>query len=157
MTPYTDQELEQMLLEVESDLVERKESFAGDTPTKAREAVCGFANDLPGHGRPGVIFLGVRDSGSPSGLVVTDELLLNLAAMKSDGNIVPPPTLTVAKRTIAGQELAVVSVKCPLPSFKNNLVPPPNAFTSRSRSPSPSTSANTAPVEVCPRHSTPAI
>lgn len=107
---YSDLELESMLSDLESDLTERKESFTGDAPTKAREAVCAFANDLPNHGRPGVLFVGARDDGSPAGLAVTDELLRQLADMKIDGNIVPPPTLTVAKRVLRGADMAVVTV-----------------------------------------------
>jgi ATP-dependent DNA helicase RecG len=42
MTNYTDAELESMLGDLESDLVERKESFAGDAPTKVRDAVRPF-------------------------------------------------------------------------------------------------------------------
>src|SRR6266536_1682791 len=111
MQGYTDQELEAMLLDLESDLVERKESFRGDAPTKSREAVCAFANDVSDHRRPGVLLVGVRDDGAPSGLPVTDELVLQLADIKTDGNIVPPPTLTVAKRNLLGAEMAVVAVQ----------------------------------------------
>lgn len=111
MTTYTDQELDQMLADLESDLVERKESFKGDSPTTVREAVCAFANDLPDHRRPGVVFIGARNDGSPAGLSVTDELLRNLADIKTDGNTVPPPTLTVAKRTLRGAEMAVITVQ----------------------------------------------
>lgn len=110
MATYSDQDLESMLSELESDLAERKESFKGEAPTKAREAVCAFANDLPDHGRPGVVFIGARDDGSPAGLVITDELLRQLADIKTDGNIVPPPTLTVAKHVLRGAEMAVVTV-----------------------------------------------
>lgn len=110
MQPYSDHDLQQMLIDLESDLVERKESFKGDAPTKVREAVCSMANDLPGHGRPGVIFVGVRDDGEPTGMEVTDELLLQLADMKADGNIVPPPTMTVAKRRLGPADVAVVTV-----------------------------------------------
>jgi ATP-dependent DNA helicase RecG len=99
-----------MLFDIECDLAERKESFKGDAPTKTREAVCAFANDLPAHNQPGVVFVGARDDGSPSGLAMTDELFLQLADMKTDGNIVPPPTLTVTKHTLRGQEMAVVTV-----------------------------------------------
>lgn len=111
MINYTDADLEAMLADPESDLAERKESFAGDAPTKVREAVCAFTNDLPDHRRPGVVFIGARDrTGEPTGLAVTDELLLKLADIKTDGNIVPPPTMTVAKRTLRGGEMAVVTV-----------------------------------------------
>ena len=40
-------ELESMMRDLESDLVERKESLRGDSPTRTRQAVCAFANDLP--------------------------------------------------------------------------------------------------------------
>jgi ATP-dependent DNA helicase RecG len=110
MTAYSEQALEQMLSDLESDLAERKESFNGDVPTKAREAICAFANDLPDRRQPGVLFIGAKDDGSPSGLVVTDELLRQLADMKTDGSIVPPPTLTVAKHVLYGHEMAIVIV-----------------------------------------------
>ncbi len=107
---YTDAELEQMMTDLESDLVERKESWRGSAAETVREAVCAFANDLPNHGRPGVVFIGVRDDGAPTGLTVTDELLRTLADIKTDGNITPPPTLTVGKHRLAGAEVAVITV-----------------------------------------------
>lgn len=111
MTNYSDEQLEAMLADLESDLVERKESFQGTAPTGVREAVCAFANDLPGHGRAGVVFVGARDDGSPAGLVVSDELLRNLADVKTDGNTLPPPSLTVSKRVLGGAQMAVLTVK----------------------------------------------
>lgn len=104
----TDGELEQLLNDSESDRVERKESFSdGD---KIRQAVCAFANDLPGHGLPGVLFVGVNDEGKPVGLSVTDQLLQNLASMRGDGNILPFPSLDVQKRRIHECDIAVVIV-----------------------------------------------
>ncbi|HTQ78537.1 MAG TPA: ATP-binding protein [Thermoanaerobaculia bacterium] len=99
-----------MLSELESDLTERKESFRGDAPKSVREAVCAFANDLPDHNRPGVVFIGARDNGTPSSLPITDELLRQLADIKTDGNIVPPPTLTVGRHTLLGQPVVVITV-----------------------------------------------
>lgn len=111
MRPLADDELEQMLADLESDRVERKQSFRGDAPTAVREAVCAFANDLAGHGGPGVVFIGARDDGRPAeGFEVTDELLRQLADIKTDGNIIPPPSLLVEKRRLAGAELAVITV-----------------------------------------------
>lgn len=110
MRPLSDQELAGMLTDLESDRVERKESFKGKVPEAVREAVCAFANDLPGHGQPGVVFIGAQDDGSPAGLTVTDELLRQLADIKTDGNIVPPPVLAVEKRRLAGSDLAVITV-----------------------------------------------
>jgi ATP-dependent DNA helicase RecG len=64
----SDEELEALLADLESDRAERKETFNGDAPEKVRQAVCAFANDLPGHGRQGVAFIGVRDDGTPTKL-----------------------------------------------------------------------------------------
>lgn len=111
MTNYTDQQLEQLLDDIESDLAERKESFRGESPQSAREAVCAFANDLPDHRRAGVVFIGANDKGDPAGLPITDELLRQLADIKTDGNTVPPPTLSVAKRVLKGRDVAVITVE----------------------------------------------
>ncbi len=60
--------------DTESDRVERKETFKGDVPKKARQAICAFANDLPNYNEPGVLFIGAKDNGTPSGLEITDQL-----------------------------------------------------------------------------------
>ena len=104
-----DIELEKLLKDIESDRVERKES-AGDSD-KIRQAICAFANDMPGHNQPGVIFIGVTDDGSCAGLNITDKLLLTLANMRSDGNILPIPAMTVQKKVLCGCEMAVVVVQ----------------------------------------------
>jgi ATP-dependent DNA helicase RecG len=110
MQRLSDQELEGLLDDTESDRVERKESFKGDTPKKARQAVCAFANDLPGYNASGVLFIGAKDNGEPSGLEINDQLLLSLADMKTDGNILPLPALSVEKRLLKNAEMAVVTV-----------------------------------------------
>jgi ATP-dependent DNA helicase RecG len=112
MNPLTDEELLALIHDLESDRVERKQTWKGDAPEKGRQAVCAFANDLPNHGQPGVLMVGVKDDGTPMGpeFVVTDELLMTLADIKTDGKITPPPTLTVAKRHLLGREVAVVTV-----------------------------------------------
>lgn len=104
-----DTELEALLLDMESDRVERKASHA-DT-TKVREAICAFANDLPGHRKPGVLFVGVKDDGSCANITVSDQLLKDLASYRDDGQITPFPTMAVQKRTLRGCELAVVIVE----------------------------------------------
>ena len=111
MKRYTDEELEDLLLDLESFRVERKQSWSSGTAKRIQQAVCAFANDLPGSGSAGVLFVGVRDDGTPTGLQITDQLLQQLAAIKTDGNIVPPPTLAVEKRHLAGHEVAVVTVE----------------------------------------------
>ncbi len=61
----SDEELAALAADLESDRIERKQSLAGDAPTKIREAICAFANDLPRHGldRPGVVLVGLNDPG----------------------------------------------------------------------------------------------
>ena len=111
MSDYSEEPLLQIIATGESDRVEFKESLAGDSPIKVREAICAFANDLPGHNQPGHIFVGVKDNRTIGTLPITDELLRQLADMKTDGNIVPPPSLTVAKHTLQGKDVAVVMVQ----------------------------------------------
>lgn len=104
-----DREFEALLADLESDRVERKSSlFDRDD---LRKAVCALANDLPGHRKPGVCFVGVDDRGRCAHLPITDQLLLNLANFRSDGNLLPFPTVTVQKRVLGGCELAVVLVE----------------------------------------------
>lgn len=111
MYRYQKKELEHLLTDPESDWVERKESWAGDAPEKSRQAVCAFANDLPDHRRPGVLFIGANDDGMPSNLPITDRLRQTLSDMKTDGNILPPPSILVEKVTLSGADMAVVTVQ----------------------------------------------
>ncbi|MFM9104923.1 MAG: ATP-binding protein [Cyanobium sp.] len=110
MSHYSDAELEALLVDTETDQVERKRAWTGNAPSKGREAVCAFANDLPDHGTPGVLIVGANDDGSPSHTPIDDQLLQTLSDIKTDGKIVPPPTLTVQKRLLKGADRAVVTV-----------------------------------------------
>jgi len=110
MTLLSDEELIALLDNTESDRSERKQAWSGDVPTKARQAICAFANDLPHYGKPGVLFIGAKDDGTASNFPITDQLLQQLAHMKTDGAIIPPPTLFVEKRILKGAEMAVVTV-----------------------------------------------
>jgi ATP-dependent DNA helicase RecG len=104
-----DRELEMLLADLESDRVERKSSVSDRDDL--RKAMCALANDLPGHRKPGVCFVGVDDRGRCAQLPITDQLLLNLANFRSDGNLLPFPSVTVQKRVLGGCELAVVLVE----------------------------------------------
>ena len=46
-----------------------------------------------------------------AGIKVTDDLLKNLAGIRSDGNILPQPMMSVAKFSLAGGDVAVVEVQ----------------------------------------------
>ncbi len=78
---------------------------------KICQAICAFANDMPNYQQPGVLFVGANDDGTCAGLQITDQLLQNLAHFRSDGNIVPLPTMTVQKWTLNACEVAVVVVQ----------------------------------------------
>jgi len=114
-----DQELAVLLRDLESDRVERKESASGRDDIK--KAICAFANDLPDHRAPGVLFIGTRNDGSCANLLIDDKLLLLLSHMRDDGNILPIPSMTVQKRVIGGCELGVIEVlPSDFPSVRHN-------------------------------------
>ncbi|MBF2755147.1 MAG: putative DNA binding domain-containing protein [Gammaproteobacteria bacterium AqS3] len=107
---FTDDELLAMLNGSESNRVEFKQEHNRGTYDKVRQAICAFANDLPNHDQPGVLFIGVNDSGEPVGLDISDELLRNLSAIKSEGRVLPLPVMTVQKRQLKGADVAVITV-----------------------------------------------
>ena len=111
MPDFTKEELLQIIEYSETDCVEFKESLSGSATERIREAICAFANDLPRHEKPGFVFVGVKDNRTIADLSVTDELLRQLADMKTDGNIVPPPSLNIKKCVLQGKEIAVVTVQ----------------------------------------------
>ena len=111
MPDFTDEELLQIIEAGEADRVEFKESLSSSAAESIKEAICAFANDLPRREKPGFVFVGVKNDKTIVGLPVTDRLLVKLANMKTDGNIVPPPSLNVEKRMLQGKEIAVVTVQ----------------------------------------------
>lgn len=105
----SDAELEAILHDLESDHVERKQSASA--ADRIRQAICAFSNDLPHHGKPGFLFIGVDDSGNPLGLDVTDRLLLDIGGIREEGKIQPLPTMAVEKRNLLGKDVVVVTVQ----------------------------------------------
>lgn len=108
MGTLSDDELRALMVDLESDRVERTVSV--NKTDKFCRAICAFANDFPGHGLPGYLLVGVRDDGRASGLEVTDRLLLNLGGLRTDGLIQPMPAMTVSKHVLPEGEIAVVEV-----------------------------------------------
>jgi ATP-dependent DNA helicase RecG len=106
----SDDDLLLLLNDVESDRSERKRAWKGDVEEKVRQAVCAMANDLPDHRKPGVIFIGAEDDGAPANIEISEQLLLSLSDIKTDGKILPPPTLSVEKRVLKGAAMAVITV-----------------------------------------------
>ncbi len=106
----TDEEIERLATDLESDRVERKETLSGSAKDKVAQAICAYSNDLPGHRAPGLVVIGMDDDGEPTGLPITDELLLQLGAIRSDGNILPIPTMVVQRTLVKGRHVAAVIV-----------------------------------------------
>ena len=78
---------------------------------KFRQAICAFANDLPGNGEPGNIFIGLEDDGRCAGSPIDDGLLQTLGGPRTDGKILPFPVLEVARRRLRDCDVAVVQVE----------------------------------------------
>ncbi len=79
------EELQKLIVDVESDVISRQDFWEGNAPDTLRQAVCAFANDLPYRNCEGVLFVGVADNGTPTGLAITDELLRTLADIRTVG------------------------------------------------------------------------
>ncbi|MEA1934993.1 MAG: ATP-binding protein [Thermodesulfobacteriota bacterium] len=105
----TDEQIKVLLEDIESDNVER--TISTNKTDKFCQAICSFANDMPGHGKPGYLFIGADDkTGGIKGIGITDQLLQNLAGHRDSGQIVPLPSLTVQKRSFPEGDIAVVEV-----------------------------------------------
>ncbi len=95
--------------DLESDLVERTISFRED---KLGPAVCALSNDFPNHKKSGYILLGINDDGSIAGMKWGDEELQKIGGVKTNGNILPQPSMVVSPvfRFPEG-EVVVIEVK----------------------------------------------
>lgn len=105
----TDDEISALFRDTESDRAERKRNFQA-AADRIRQAICAYANDLPNHRQPGVIFVGQDDDGSCSGINIDDELLKTLGGLRSEGLILPFPVMSVSRREIDGCTVAVIEV-----------------------------------------------
>ena len=106
----TKEELRQLLKSTETYRIERTVSTGNKD--KFSEAICAFSNDLPGSHKNGYLIIGAEDDGEikPS-FKVTDALLKNIAALRSDGNILPIPTMSVDRYEFPEGELLVCEVQ----------------------------------------------
>lgn len=105
----TKEELDQLLPKLEQDRIEKTISI--NDPNKFGEAICAFANDLGNHKQPGYLIVGANDDGSRAGMTITEQNLQTLLAFRTDGRIVPPPSMIVAKFEYPDGELAVAEVQ----------------------------------------------
>lgn len=105
----TQDQLTIMIRELEADRIEK--TVSKNDADKFGEAICSFSNDMPGHGAPGYLLIGVNDDGSLNGTNVNEQLLQTLLSYRTDGRIVPPPAMVVAKFTYPDGDVAVVEVQ----------------------------------------------
>lgn len=80
---------------------------------KFREAICSFSNDMAGKGEPGYLLIGIDERDAAFRLLITNELLQQFAAYRSDGQILPLPVLNVSKvpHPNGGGDVLVVEVR----------------------------------------------
>jgi ATP-dependent DNA helicase RecG len=105
----TKEELDHLLPELEEDRIEK--TISRNDADKFGEAICAFANDLSNHKQPGYLIVGVNDDGSRAGMTIDEKQLQTLLSFRTDGRIVPPPAMTVAKFIYPDGEVAVVEVQ----------------------------------------------
>ncbi len=103
------EKVNELIADLESDRIERSTSFS---EKKLGPAVCAFSNDFPNHKKPGYLLLGVDDNGTLAGLLIGDEDLQKIGNVKSNGNVLPQPSLVVSPVfSIEGGDVVVVEVK----------------------------------------------
>lgn len=101
-------EVQELLHSTETYRVERTIS-TGDMD-KFQEAICAFSNDLPNSKKNGYLIIGAYDDGTLSGLKVDDALMKKIAAIRSDGNILPLPIMSVERFEFPDGDLLVAEV-----------------------------------------------
>ena len=101
-------ELKDILAIDESYRIERTVSTGN--MDKFQEAICAFANDLPGKRQKGYLLIGVRDDGRVCGLNVDDALMKRMSSIRSDGNILPLPVMNTEKVETPEGDVLVVEV-----------------------------------------------
>lgn len=104
----TEKELDVLISSVETFRIEKTVSTTN--MDKFCEAICAFANDMPNSKLNGYLLIGITDDGKRSGLKVTDELLKKISSIRSDGNILPMPVMSVEVFSFDDGDVLVVEV-----------------------------------------------
>ena len=105
----TQSQLQPILSDTESAHVER--TISTDNMDKFCQAICAFSNDISGSGKNGYLIIGAHDNGKLSGLKVDDKLLLKISNIRTDGNILPQPVMTVEKFSFDDGDVLVAEVQ----------------------------------------------
>ena len=89
----TESKVKELIADKESDLIERTVSIRDD---KLGPTICAYSNDYPNHKLSGYILLGERDDGTLADMTWTDEDLQKIGNIKSNGKILPQPSLVIS-------------------------------------------------------------
>lgn len=104
----TEKELLEIIPKIEADNIERTISVRED---KLGPAVCALSNDYPNHKTPGYILLGVNDDGTLAGMSFGDEELRTIGGVRSNGNVLPQPSMVVSQIfNLKGGDVIVIEV-----------------------------------------------
>ncbi len=105
----TEDKVKLLLSDMESDWIERTISTRED---KLGPAICAYSNDFPNHKHSGYILLGVKDDGLLAGLSWNDEQLQAIGNIKSNGKVLPQPSIIVSQVfKFPEGEVVVIEVK----------------------------------------------
>jgi len=105
----TKEEVKRLLADMESDWVERTVSIKDN---KLGPAICAYSNDFPGHKHSGYILLGVNDNGSLANMTWDDDQLQAIGNIKSNGKVLPQPSIVVSPVfKFSEGEVVVIEVK----------------------------------------------
>lgn len=105
----TKEEVNKLRFSKETSRIERTIS-KGDMD-KFQEAICAFSNDMSNSRKPGYLLIGVHDDGRLSGLRVDDKFFIKISAIRSCGNILPLPAMTVESYEFEDGDVLVVEVQ----------------------------------------------
>lgn len=90
----TEEFVQSLLRDFESDWIERTVSIRDD---KLGPAICAYSNDFPNHKHAGYILLGVKDNGEIAGMTWSDDQLQSIGNIKSNGKVLPQPSLVISQ------------------------------------------------------------
>lgn len=113
------EEVKQLMSDLESDRIERTVSTRED---KLGPATCALSNDFPNHKCSGYIILGIDDNGNPTGMKIGDEELQKIGNVKSNGNVLPQPSIVISPVFhFEDGDVVVIEVKpSPYPPIRYN-------------------------------------
>jgi len=89
----SEEKVKELIADMESDWIERTISIRDD---KLGPAICAYSNDFPNHKHSGYILLGVKDDGTLANMTWSDEELQKIGNIKSNGKILPQPSIVVS-------------------------------------------------------------